>query len=78
MLKTINVLISATIEAEPPLKRCLLSTVVMIEKISNTPRINKLRVINIYEADYNFLLKLFWPKTSTRLAEATNTLGENL
>ena len=53
------------------------STVVMIEKIPNIPRINKLRVINIYEANYNLLLKFFWPKLSTKHVETENTLGEN-
>ena len=49
----------------------------MIEKVTKTPRINKLKVINIYEADYNLLLKYFWPKFSTKARRRTNTLGEN-
>ena len=49
----------------------------MIQTIPNTPRINKLRIINIYEADYNLLQKFFWPKLSTKHVEATHTLGEN-
>ena len=48
----------------------------MIEKIPNTPRINKLRIINIYEADYNLPQKQFWLRLSTKHAEATHTLGE--
>ena len=49
----------------------------MIKKIPNTPCINKLSIINIYEADYNLLQKFFWPKLSTKHAEATHILGEN-
>jgi hypothetical protein len=30
----------------------------MIEKILGNPRINKLRVIHLYKADYNLLLKI--------------------
>jgi hypothetical protein len=32
----------------------------MIEKQPGVPRINKLRVIHLYEADYNLLLKMLW------------------
>ena len=49
----------------------------MIEKIPYTPRINILRIINIYEIDYNLLQKFFWPKLFTKNDEATHTLGEN-
>ena len=31
--------------------------VVMIENVTNNPKINKRRVINIYETDYNLILK---------------------
>jgi hypothetical protein len=32
----------------------------MIEKIPGCPKINKLRVIHLYEADYNLFLKIVW------------------
>jgi hypothetical protein len=32
----------------------------MIEKVPGCPKINKLRVIHLYEADYNLLLKIIW------------------
>jgi hypothetical protein len=34
----------------------------MIEKIPGVPQINKLRVIHLYEADYNLLLKIMGKK----------------
>jgi hypothetical protein len=34
----------------------------MIQKIPGVNRINKLRVIHLYEADYNLLLKLMWAR----------------
>lgn len=49
----------------------------MIEKIPATPRINKLRVINIYEADYNLLLKHFLPNKATKYAVQTEIIGNN-
>jgi hypothetical protein len=36
------------------------STTAMIEKIPGCPKINKLRVIHLYEADYNIILKIIW------------------
>ena len=38
---------------------------------------NRLRVINIYEADYNLILKYFWPHKTTQFAERNNLLGEH-
>ena len=77
ILQTINTLIISTIDARCHLKRWLSSTVIMIEKILNTPRIDKLRVTNIYEAYYNLLLKYYLSKKSRKYAEITNTLEEN-
>jgi hypothetical protein len=34
----------------------------MIEKIPGCPKINKLRVIHLYEADYNIILKIIWAR----------------
>ena len=38
----------------------------MIEKLLHNPRLDKLRVIHILEADLNFLLKLVWGKQLVR------------
>ena len=32
---------------------------------------------NKYEADYNLLLKIYWPKITNNTAEKNNTLGNN-
>ena len=77
ILQTINTIINATVAFGVPLTRWLTSLVVMIEKIPSVPRINKLRVINIYEADYNLMLKYFWPKQATKHAVQAKTIGEN-
>jgi hypothetical protein len=37
-------------------------TTAMIEKIAGCPRIDKLRVIHLYEADYNLVLKVLWAR----------------
>jgi hypothetical protein len=44
------------------LERWQHSTTSMIEKTPGNPRINKLRVIHLYEADYNLLLKKIWAR----------------
>jgi ribonuclease HI len=38
------------------------STTAMIEKLPGCPKINKLRVIHLYEADYNIILKIIWAR----------------
>ena len=66
MVYTFNTIINATIESGHPLNRWLSSIVIMIENIFNNPRINKLRIINIYEIDYNLIQKFFWPKDTPK------------
>jgi exonuclease III len=41
----------------------------MIEKEPGNPRIHRLRVIHLYEADYNLILGLFWARKLVPLAE---------
>jgi hypothetical protein len=45
----------------------------MIEKQPGCPRINKLRVIHLFEADYNLLLKIIWAR---RLVWNAHDLGK--
>ena len=49
----------------------------MIDKIPAVPRINKLRVINIYEAYYNLMLKYFWSNQATKHTVKKKAIGEN-
>ena len=58
MLQLLNTIINASISIGVPLTRWTTSEVIMIEKEKNNPRINRLRVINKYEADYNLILKI--------------------
>jgi hypothetical protein len=43
-------------------KRWCTSVTVMIEKDPGNPRIERLRVIHLFKADYNLSLKLLWGK----------------
>jgi hypothetical protein len=53
----------AAIRAGVSLNRWQNSTTAMFEKTPGVTRINKLRVIHLYEADYNSLLKLLWAES---------------
>jgi Reverse transcriptase (RNA-dependent DNA polymerase) len=48
----------------------------MIEKIVGNPRIDKLRVIHLFEADYNLLLKIMWARKMVWSAHKHNVLNE--
>ena len=46
----------------------------MFEKGKFNSKINRLRIIDKYEADYNLILKIYWPKITNNIAEKNNTL----
>ena len=48
----------------------------MIETIPAVLRLNKIRVINIYEADYNLMVKYFGPNQANKLVKQKK-IGEN-
>ena len=48
---------------------------IMLEKDPGDPKIHRLRVIHIYEADYNLLLSIQW-RNLMRLAEDHHLLNE--
>ena len=76
MLTIYNTIINASIHLGTIFTRCKKSIAVMIEKIQGNTKIKKLRLINIYEVDYNLLLKHFWPHKVTNHAEQFNLLSE--
>ena len=47
---------------------------VMLEKDPGTPNVHRLRIIHLFEADYNFLLKIMWGHRLVRRAAALNLL----
>ena len=71
-----NTIINAAIISNIPLNRWKFSLVIMIQKEPNDPMINKLRVINKLESDYNLVLKLHWPHQATHYTEKMNHPGE--
>ena len=77
MLSIHNTMINEPLVIDTPLERWTISEVIMIPKDKDTPKINRLRVINKYEADYNLILKYFWPKSATKLTDKNKIIGEN-
>ena len=49
---------------------------VLLEKDAGTPTINRLRVIHLFEADYNLFLKLLWAQRLVRRGEDNRMFGE--
>jgi hypothetical protein len=53
---------TAAINQGISLNRWQQSITSMIKKVPGSPKINKLRVIHLYEADYNLFLKILWAR----------------
>ena len=47
----------------------------MLEKDAGQPKINRLRIIHLFEADYNFILKLLWGSRLVRRAAQRGLLN---
>lgn len=56
-------------------KRWCRAISVLLEKDPGSPCVNRLRVIHLFEADYNFFLKLMWASRLVHRGEDTNQLG---
>jgi Reverse transcriptase (RNA-dependent DNA polymerase) len=58
------------------LQRWQVSHTSMIQKSIGISRIDRLRVIHLYEADYNLFLKIFWGRKLVRQSEDKKQLNE--
>ena len=70
--KFMNIAISRGISV----KRWSNAVNVMIEKDPGRPRINRLRIIHLFEADYNLFLKLIWGSRLVRRAVLLDLLND--
>jgi hypothetical protein len=59
-----------------PLKRWKNVSTCMIQKDKNSTKINRLRVIHLYEADYNLILKIVWARNGIWNAHNKNALND--
>ena len=53
------------------------ATNVMIEKDKGDPKIHRLRIVHLFEADFNFLLKVLWGSRLVRRADHMDLLHES-
>ena len=49
----------------------------MIEKGKENSKINRLHIVDKFEANYNLVFKLYWPKITNHISEKNGTLGYN-
>ena len=76
ILKIIYLVAMSTLNAGETLERWKNVQSSMIEKEPGNPLLHRLRVIHIYEADYNLLLKILWARKLTWNAHLNGTLHE--
>ena len=69
-----NIDINTALLTSIPLTRRKKCICIMIEKEKANFKINRLKIIDKFEADYKIILKLYWPKIMNQIAEANETL----
>ena len=68
-------ILNASVASGTPLDRWMPVHSNMIAKSEGQARIDKLRVIHLYEADYNGFLKIIWPHRAVYGATKNRTLN---
>jgi hypothetical protein len=72
LLEILQYMINIPLLTGQPPKRWLTASSVCIEKEQGNPQTDKIRIIHLYEADLNLILKLLWGKRLVRNAENHN------
>lgn len=68
LLRSLTLFLSIALRNGLTIPRWSEATNIMIEKDPGNPKINRLRIIHLFEADFNFLLKLMWGHRLVRRA----------
>ena len=69
ILQLHNIILNNSITSGTPLNCWMIIEVMMIQLEPNNPKINKLRFLHKFEADYNLLLKYRWLYKTTHYDE---------
>ena len=77
LLKCFSQFMNIVVHRGIAIPRWCQATNVMIEKDSGQPRINRLRIIHLFEADFNFFLKLQWGHRLVRHAVSLDLLHDS-
>lgn len=75
LLKCLHTFLNIAINRGIAIPRWSKATNILIEKDPGTPNINRLRIIHLFEADFNFFLKLQWGHRLVRHADKFNLLN---
>ena len=76
LLRCFSQFMNIAISSGIAISRWCKATTVLIEKDPGVPNINRLRIIHLFEADYNFFLKLQWGSRLVRRACDLNLLHD--
>ncbi len=76
LLQCLHDFLNIAIERGIAIPRWSQATNILIEKDPGNPKIHRLRIIHLFEADFNFFLKLQWGHRLVRHAEKLNLLNE--
>jgi hypothetical protein len=77
LLKLYYQMITIAIKCGKPFQRWTERTPCMIEKKAGIARINKLRVIHLFETDYSLILKVMWARKVVWTANNKNILNKS-
>ena len=73
----ISIMINFDLFTSPSLTRWKKVVSIVIKKEKVNSKIIRLRIIDKYKADYNLVIKLYWPNIINRIAEKNGTLEKN-
>jgi hypothetical protein len=76
ILKVYYNIVTTAIKLGQPVERWKHITTCMIEKTPGVSRLDKLRVIHIFEADYNLILKIMWSRKAIWKIHNNNLLND--
>ena len=76
LLDCLTKFLSITVQRGLSISRWKQAVNVMLEKDPGKPRINRLRIIHLFEADFNLLLKLLWGSRLVKHAAKYNLLND--
>jgi hypothetical protein len=76
ILKTYYNIIMSAIFLGKPVKRWREITTCMIQKVPGVSKLDKLRVIHLFEADYNLILKVMWSRKTVWRNHENKLLNE--
>ena len=76
LLQCLTDFLHITVNSGLPVTRWCNAVNILIEKDPGKPKINRLRIIHLFEADFNYFLKLIWGSRLVKRATTLNLLND--